>query len=302
MQAIIIIQKMTDEQPTRWQRIRKKLHDKYRLVIMNDSTFERKLSFRLTRLNVFVAVGAMAIILVIGTTFIIAYTPLREYIPGYGDVNLQKDLYNLALRTDSMEKDIMQKNRYIQNLKYIIEGKTIPGSDLEKPSDTVVNKYKDLDFSTSKEDSELRNEFENAGRYNLTFSDQGANAGTINSFFFFPPIKGIMTSGFNPRNGHFAVDIVTKKNEAIKATLDGTVILATWTLETGYIIALQHQSNIISIYKHNSVLLKKVGEYVKAGDPIAIVGESGELSNGPHLHFELWYNGRPVNPKDYMSF
>ncbi|MEI6765001.1 MAG: M23 family metallopeptidase [Bacteroidota bacterium] len=293
---------MTDQLPTRWQRIRKKLHDKYRLVIMNDSTFERKLSFRLTRLNVFVAVGAVAIVLVIGTTFIIAYTPLREYIPGYGDVNLQKEIFQLTLRTDSMERDIAAKNKYILNLRYIIEGKTIPGNDSDKPSDTVVNKYKDLDFTISKEDSELRNEFENGGQYNLTFSDQSSAAGTINSFFFFPPIKGILTSGFNPKTGHFAVDIVTKKNEAVKATLDGTVILACWTLETGYIIAIQHQSNIISVYKHNSVLLKKEGEYVKVGDPIAIVGESGELSTGPHLHFELWYNGRPVNPKDYMSF
>lgn len=293
---------MTDKQPTRWQMMRKKLHDKYRLVIMNDSTFERKLSFRLTRMNVFVAVGAVAILLVIGTTFMIAYTPLREYIPGYGDVNLQRELYKLALRTDSMERDIVQKNRYILNLRYIIEGKTIPGNDIEKPADSVVNNYKDIDFSISKEDSELRNEFENGGKYNLTFSDQENMAGSINSFFFFPPIKGILTSGFNPRNGHFAVDIVTKKNEAIKATLDGTVILSSWTLETGYIIVIQHQSNIISVYKHNSVLLKKAGEYVKAGDPIAIVGESGELSTGPHLHFELWYNGRPVNPKDYMSF
>jgi murein DD-endopeptidase MepM/ murein hydrolase activator NlpD len=125
---------------------------------------------------------------------------------------------------------------------------------------------------------------------------------TIGSVLFFVPLKGVITNEFNISQGHFGVDIVSRQNEAIKAVLDGTVILSNWTIETGFTIAIQHQENIISVYKHNSALLKKVGEFVKAGDPIAIVGQTGELTSGPHLHFELWYDGNPVNPKEYITF
>jgi murein DD-endopeptidase MepM/ murein hydrolase activator NlpD len=133
-------------------------------------------------------------------------------------------------------------------------------------------------------------------------SGNRSGSGSISNFFFFTPIQGIISNGYNPANRHFGIDIVSKMNEAVKSVLDGTVILSAWTLQTGNIIAVQHQSNIISVYKHNSVLLKKEGDNVKAGDPIAIVGESGEMQTGPHLHFELWYNGNPVNPREYISF
>lgn len=293
---------MTTEQQSRWKRFRKKLHDKYRLVIMNDSTFERKVSFRLTRMNVFVAVGAAVMILIVATTFMIAYTPLREYIPGYGDVSMQRDVYRLMLKTDSMEKEIVRRNLYIENIKYIIAGKDFPQPDIKKPSDSSLPKYSELDFEISPEDSALRNEFENADNYNLTFSAESEGKGSISNFFFFTPIKGFIINGFNPAKKHFGVDILAQKNEAVKATLNGTVIFTGWTLETGYVISLQHSNNIVSVYKHNSVLLKKTGDYVNAGEPIAIVGETGELSTGPHLHFELWHNGNAANPKEYMSF
>jgi murein DD-endopeptidase MepM/ murein hydrolase activator NlpD len=125
---------------------------------------------------------------------------------------------------------------------------------------------------------------------------------SIVGFLFFTPLKGIITSEFNPAQGHYGIDIVSKQNEAVKSVLDGTVIFSNWTLETGYVMSVQHSQNIVSIYKHNSVLLKKTGEYVRAGEPIAIVGETGEQITGPHLHFELWNDGRPVNPKDYITF
>lgn len=293
---------MTTEHQTRWKRFRKKLHDKYRLVIMNDSTFERKVSFRLTRMNVFVAVGAAVIVLIVATTFMIAYTPLREYIPGYGDVSMQRDVYRLMLKTDSMEKEIARRNLYLENLKYIIAGKDFPQPDIKKPADSSLPKYTELDFNISPEDSALRNEFESINSYNLTFSAESEGKGSISNFFFFTPIKGFVVNGFNPAKKHFGVDILAQKNEVVKATLNGTVIFTGWTLETGYVISLQHSNNIVSIYKHNSVLLKKTGDYVNAGEPIAIVGETGELSTGPHLHFELWHNGNAANPKEYMSF
>lgn len=293
---------MVTEKLSRWSRFRKKLRNKYRLVILNDSTLERKLSFRLSRLNVFVAAGAAAIFLIVATIFIIAYTPLREYIPGYGDVNMQRDLYLLQLKADSLQRDVVRKNLFIENLKYIIEGKEFPESGNQPFTDTVSKGYSDLDAGISAEDSALRKEFEESGRYNLFMSNQSGNGNDISSFFFFSPVKGIVTNGFNPAAAHYGVDIVSRKNEAVKATLDGMVVFDGWTIGTGNIIALQHSNNLISVYKHNHALLKRTGEFVKAGDPIAIIGESGEMSSGPHLHFELWYNGRPVNPREFVSF
>lgn len=138
-------------------------------------------------------------------------------------------------------------------------------------------------------------------KYNL-FNKAGSTPGNISNFIFLQPLKGAITNRFNIKKQHYGVDVVAPKNEAIKATLDGTVIFAEWTVETGYVIQLQHADNIVSIYKHNSVLHKKVGDHVKAGEVVAIVGNSGEFSTGPHLHFELWYNGIPINPEDYMMF
>jgi len=293
---------MTTEKLSRWQAFRKKLHDKYRLVIMNDSTFERKISFRLTRMNVFVVMGAAVMLLIVATTFIIAYTPLREYIPGYGDVNMQRELYHLTLKTDSMEKEIIRRELYLKNIRYIIEGRDFPQPDMKKPSDTSIHQYKNLNFNISPEDSALRNDIESIDKYNLSFSSGTHSDNSISNFFFFTPIKGMVVNGFNPAKGHYGIDIAANQNDAVKATLDGTVIFTGWTLETGYIISIQHSNNIISVYKHNSTLLKKTGDYVKAGDPIAIVGNTGELTTGPHLHFELWHNGTAANPKEFMSF
>jgi len=292
---------MVSEKETKWKWFKRKLHNKYRFVVMNDSTFEKKFSFRLTPYNLFVAVGTIAIFLIISTTFIIAYTPLREYIPGYGDVNIQKDVYKLVLRTDSLESEIAKRDLYLTNISYIIQGKDFP-SNTKKPSDTTLSDFNDMNADISKEDSMFREEIEKVDKYNLIGNKENSNPNSLNSFFFFAPIKGIITNSFNVYGKHYGLDIVADKNEAVKAALEGTVIFSDWTVRTGYIIAIQHQNNIISVYKHNSVLLKKEGDYARAGDPIAIIGESGELSTGPHLHFELWYNGKPVNPKEYISF
>ncbi|MCX6234902.1 MAG: M23 family metallopeptidase [Bacteroidetes bacterium] len=279
-----------------------KLHDKYRLVIMNEETYEEKVSFRLSRLNVFVALGAGATLLIFLTTYIIAFTPLREYIPGYMDVDLQKKVYELQLRADSIEREFKLKDIYIVNLKNIISGADV-GSDLSLPQDTQAN-YQNVTLGHSMEDSILRAEFESQDMYDLRFYNESMNSArsSISGFLFFTPLEGIITNTFSPRENHYGIDIVADRNEAVKSTLEGMVIFSGWTLETGYVIMVQHVQNIISVYKHNSVLLKKVGDFVKAGEPIAIIGESGELSTGPHLHFELWYNGLPINPQDYILF
>ncbi|MGA2823607.1 MAG: M23 family metallopeptidase [Bacteroidales bacterium] len=281
-----------------------RLRNKYRLVIMNDETLEERLTFRLSRLNVFVVLGTLTIILIILTSILIAFTPLREYIPGYTNVGLQKQLYEMQIKTDSMEKGLEKRDIFIQNMKDVMNGKDL-STDIPLTKDTL-HKYNNIKLKKSPEDSLLRAEMENQGKYNLYRFENSENIRqknqSIGKVLFFVPLKGVITNEFNPSQNHYGVDIVSKQNEAIKCVLDGTVILSNWALETGYTIAIQHQQNIVSVYKHNSALLKKEGDFVKAGDPIAIIGQTGELNTGPHLHFELWSDGNPVNPKDYINF
>ena len=262
------------------------------------------MTFRLSRLNVFVVLGTLTIILIILTSILIAFTPLREYIPGYTNVGLQKKLYELQIKTDSIENGLEKRNRFIQNMKDVMNGKDL-STDVPFSKDTL-HKYNNIKLKKSPEDSLLRTEVENQGKYNLYRFGNSENERqkneSIGKVLFFVPLKGVITNEFNPSQNHYGIDIVSKQNEAIKCVLDGTVILSNCTLETGYTIAIQHQQNIVSVYKHNSALLKKEGEFVKAGDPIAIIGQTGELTTGPHLHFELWSDGNPVNPKDYINF
>ena len=281
----------------------KKLRNRYRLVVFNDQTFEERFSFRLTRINVLGIVVSLGIIFITITFFIIAYTPIREYIPGYPSVDQKMELYSLNLMADSMLSDLHRKDIYIQNIKNIIEGKEVGDEYIEPPQSD--NNYDTIVMRKSVEDSILRAEFEHQTMYNLYFTEtaqQEASVSSIRSFNFFSPIVGIPTSHFDAKEKHFGIDIAASRNEVVKATLDGTVVIADWTLETGHVIAIQHRRNLISVYKHNSVLLKKMGDHANAGEPIAITGQSGELATGPHLHFELWYNGTPVNPEDYVIF
>ena len=276
-----------------------RLKHKYRLVILNDDTFEEKISLRLSQLNVFVIFGVSSFVLILLVILLIAFTPLREFIPGYANVNIRKQGVENFLKSDSIAIALTQNTLYIENIRHIIQGEVL-SLDNETVIDSSVN-YQGIKNEPIEEDSVLRNMIETEEKYNL-FSMAGSTPGNISSFIFLQPLKGTVTDRFNIKKQHFGIDVVAPKNEAIKATLDGTVIFAEWTSETGYVIQLQHSDNIVSIYKHNSVLHKEVGDHVKAGEVIAIVGNSGEFSTGPHLHFELWYNGIPINPEDYMMF
>ena len=276
-----------------------KLKHKYRLVILNEDTFEEKMSLRLSQLNVFVTVGISSLILIVLVILLISFTPLREFIPGYANVTIRQKGIENTLKLDSLAVSIAQKQLYVDNLRSIIQGHPI-----EYDETTIIDSSANYNRIINKpvgEDSVLRNMIETEEKYNL-FSVAESNPGNISGFTFFKPLNGTITNRFNMKKQHFGIDVVAPENEAIKATLDGTVIFAEWTAKTGYVIQLQHSNNLISIYKHNSVLHKDVGNHVKAGDLIAIVGNSGELSTGPHLHFELWYNGIPINPEDYMMF
>jgi len=257
---------------------------------------------KLKPLSLFIGVGVTLILLITLVTLTIAFTPLREYIPGYTDTKIRRSLINLAVKGDSLEYELELKTKYIENINNVIQGtvKTdsfVPKRDPGRNYKSLINSNK-----ASKEDSLLRTEVEQKERYSLSINNgKSANNG-ISSFFFFTPLKGSVTNSFKALDGHYGIDVAAKDNEAIKAALDGTVIMASWTIETGYCMQIQHSNNLVSIYKHCSVLMKKTGNFVKAGEVIAIVGNSGEQTTGPHLHFELWYNGNAIDPQDYMVF
>jgi murein DD-endopeptidase MepM/ murein hydrolase activator NlpD len=278
------------------------LRRKYMLSILDANTLEKRFTLQLSRLNVLIVVVLISLISVVFTIFIISITSLKEYIPGFASVEQMKQAYVNNLRIDSLNRAFHARDIYYKNIRETI----LMGLPSEILDSNVMNNsdhdYSDVDFSYSMQDSLLRLEWEERERFDLVYSPNNQTSQGISSFIFYAPIRGRVISGFNQNKGHFGIDLNGEKDAAVKATLDGIVILASWTYETGHVIAVQHSSNLISVYKHNSVLLKREGDPVQAGDPIAIIGDSGELSSGPHLHFELWYNLRPVNPADFISF
>ena len=277
-----------------WQRLRRR----YRVNIISEEHFEEKASLRLSALHLVIVFSSVIIVMVSLTIYLVAFTSLREYIPGYADSGSKKRMLELLRTTDSLENKIKATDIFLENVQLAILGKKIQEDQLYV-KDTASN-FKDIRNIKSKEDSLLRIEVEKADFYTVTNKKKAGNK--LTSFLFFSPLRGMITDSFDKKTNHFGVDIAAKKNEAVKSVLDGTVMLDTWTPETGHVIMIQHADNLVSVYKHNALLLKKSGAYVKAGEPIAIVGNSGELSTGPHLHFELWYNGSPLNPEEFISF
>lgn len=288
------------ENKKRWQRLMEKMRTKYRLVIMNHDTYEQKISIRLTRWNVFIILGAISIILIFVTSYLIAFTPLREYIPGYASVNLSREVYELQLRSDSIEREIEARDLMLNNIRSLFTGTPIVTGLKDSAQATAVS-YKDIKDSRSSEDSALRKLVEQSDKFSLRPMATTPN-GSLATLSLFSPVKGVVVAKFNAATGHYGIDIATAKNESVKAARDGSVIFAGWSVEAGYVIIIQHTVNQLTVYKHNSALLKKQGDLVKAGDPVAIVGNSGEYTTGPHLHFELWNNGAPVDPEQFIQF
>ncbi|NOR86595.1 MAG: peptidoglycan DD-metalloendopeptidase family protein [Bacteroidales bacterium] len=280
-----------------------KLRYKYRLVLINEENFEQRLSFRLSRLNVYFILASISIFWIASMIYLLAYTSLREYIPGYTDPGLKHQIYNLNLTLDSLENKLHTNDLYLKNIRRVLEGEDFDLMDSVETKQQID--YQFITNEKTKDDSLLRQELEDLGKYNIYYheTDDVYNVSfSKGAKVYFSPLNGIITNHFDANNSHYGIDIVAKRNDAIKVIDDGIVVLAEWTINTGYVIAIQHPGNILSIYKHNSSLLKKSGEYVKAGDLIAIIGNSGEMSSGPHLHFELWVEGSVVNPLDYISF
>jgi murein DD-endopeptidase MepM/ murein hydrolase activator NlpD len=276
-----------------------KFRHKYRLSIYRDETFEEVLNLKLTRINVMALIGLVVFLFLLIVISIIAYTPVRELIPGYPDQNTVRNIYLNSFRLDSLEMEIAKRDAYFENLRRIIAGDK--PKDMEQIADQPVTIIGGPHVKP-REDSILRAMVEPRDQFGLSTIESRKLKPAFFNVLFFPPVKGMVTNSFNSGLDHYGTDIVAATSEVVKATLPGTVTMAGWTLETGYVIQVQHADNIISVYKHNAELLKHIGDRVKAGDPIAIIGNSGELTSGPHLHFELWYNGSPVNPEEYISF
>lgn len=286
------------------EKLRDRIRKKYRIVIYNNETYEEKVHFKLTLLNFINIVIVSSILLIVLVIYLIAFTPLREYIPGYTDVSLNRRVYEMERRADSLEIIFKQKDLYINNLKNIITGTGFENDSINSLLTKSNNtNFENINVKNSEKDSIFRIAYETETRNNLFNNTiRSSIPQEFKLVSLFAPINGIVTNHFNREEKHYGTDLVSSNNSIIKAVADGTVIYSDWTVENGYCIGIQHNGNLFSVYKHNAVLLKNDGDFVSAGDAIAMYGNSGSLSTGPHLHFELWYNGTPLDPEDYISF
>lgn len=287
---------MNEEKKSKWRQ-------RLCLTVMVDKSFEEIFSFRFNIVSLLFVVGAMVILLIAGVTVLIAFTGLREYIPGYPTGKERSMIISNMQRTDSLLLEVKLRDALLTNMRQVIAGE-LPASAFK--TDSVreeVRQQQKVKISSHKSeaDSIFRKEVEEAEKYNIS-EKQGTTDTQLEMMYFYPPVKGIVSNKFGDSAEHYGVDIVVAEGTRVSSILDGTIIFAEWTVGTGYVVQVQHDNQIISVYKHNSKLLKRAGMRVRAGEAIALTGNSGELSTGPHLHFELWYSGVPLNPEDYILF
>ncbi|MBT4903908.1 MAG: M23 family metallopeptidase [Flavobacteriaceae bacterium] len=286
------------KEPKKRGKLKQKLLNKYRLVVLNEETYEEQLYFRLTRLNVMIISILLISIFVTGTVLLIASTPLKEFMPGYSSTAMRAQAAENAIKLDSLNRAYDQSIRYLNSIQQVLVG-DLKFDELNESPITLdsFSKRPKAIVSTSIDDSLLRAMVDQEDKYNF----QGGSKSKIN-FVLFPPAQGDLSQTYDPTNKHYAVDIVLKENAPIKAVADGTVIFSEWTAGTGHVIIIEHPFGLISAYKHNASLSKQQGDYVVAGEVIASAGNTGELSTGWHLHFELWSDGYPMNPESFIDF
>lgn len=284
------------------KKLLKKLTNKYRLIIYNDNSFEEVFSFRLSRFNVFMFFGIMSVIIMSLIYLLIALTPLKAYvIPDFPKAEERQKIINNALLVDSLQRKLKMYEQYSKTIQTILSGVGPSNFPIEEPQDTT-KKYNNLNFAPSKEDSLLRKQIEEEEQYNLTLFNEEPATNSISDLYFFPPVTGLITNQFNAAEKHFAIDIVGLKDNVIHSVMDGKIIFSDWSIGSGYVIMIQHENNLISVYKHLSKVFNKVGDHVVVGEQIGIMGNTGEITTGPHLHLELWLDGTPLNPEDYIVF
>ncbi len=285
---------MTEKKKKTWS-------ERFKLTLSKEDTFEEVWQLRLTKAGFIATLFTFILFIVAIVSLLIAFTSLKELIPGYPDVKIRRDIVRNAILLDSLEHEIRLRDIYFENMKKIVSGEA--PDNITYDTGSTVNPQ-DVTFSRSLEDSLLRHQVETEEEYNLSVSMALSERNIkFYNIHFFPPVQGIVSNHFDPARDHFGTDIAGVPNEVVHATLDGTVIFSAWTLETGYVVEIQHTDNLISVYKHNNKILKPVGAIVKAGEDIALMGTTGELyTTGPHLHFELWYQGQPLDPEKFVIF
>lgn len=270
---------------------------KYKLTVTNENTLEEIVGLHVSKLNGLSVLLTVLAVLFLIAACIIAFTPLRNYLPGYMNSEVRTQIVENALRVDSLQQVLDKQNFYIMNIQDIFSGKV--QIDSVHSLDSLTAARQDTLMERTKREEEFRHQYEENEKYNLgTITSQP----DMNGLIFYRPTRGMVSDHFDANKKHYATDIAANPNESVLATMDGTVILSTYTAEAGYLIAVQHNQDFVSVYKHCGSLLKKQGDRVRGGEAIALVGNSGTLSTGPHLHFELWYKGRPVNPEKYIVF
>ena len=285
---------MAKEKVRLWDRLKYK----YKLSVINETSYEEVFNFRLSQLHVLTALSVLAVILVVLTILLIAFTDLREFIPGYPDGNMRQMIAQNALRVDSLENELLKRDRFFKSIRLVLNGGDTTSLERSR-EDTARYRNDTIRFQISEQENEFRAAIEERERFNLSLRMKEQNH---DYYHFFPPVEGIVTQSFDEKKRHYGTDIVAKANAKVAAVLDGVVIFTDWTVKTGYVIQVQHTNDLISVYKHNSILLKKQGDYVRAGEVLGVVGNTGEESSGPHLHFELWRAGNPLNPENFIKF
>lgn len=278
--------------------IKKKWLHKYRLVILDEDTFEERFNFKLSRLNVFVSVVIGSLTLIFLTTLLIAFTPLREYIPGYSSTALKRQAQELSIKVDSLEQAATANELFFSSIKNALTGNIVPQYlDRDSILTTAQRQIDSMKLNISESELKLRAEVEREEKYNVNIG-----AMTTGVYVLTAPVTGSVTQTYNAHEKHYGVDIAADKNASVKSVADGVVIFSGWTIDTGNVILVYHNNGLISAYMHNESVDKTAGDLVKAGEVIATAGNSGELSTGPHLHFELWSSGYPIDPMNYIDF
>ena len=276
----------------------KKLFNDYKVVVSSEDTFEEKFAFKASKINVFVLMLVYSVILISFTISVVFFTQLRELVPGYSSSDLLSRAIYLTQKTDSLERQIELNNKFYKSIEDVLSGKTDEFIERDNiPIDSSLNEKNLFSISPNSEDSILRNYVDSQDKFNLT-----KNELVIVNKMFFSPIKGDITQSFNFEENHFAIDIAADIGTPVKSILDGKILFSEWSVDTGHVIIVDHGDNIVSVYKHNSKSLKEQNDFVQAGEVIAYSGNQGSLSSGPHLHFELWKNGTPIDPEPLLNF
>ena len=277
------------------------LTSRYQLVIRNEENFAEKTSVGFTYSKVILFSVILFSVIFIISLFLSKTLLAKWFDPRHAQIEMNKQLVQLKDQFDSLSVEVERKDQFILNFQRVLSGDTVDFKDpaeimnVESRSSTQSNKNNQQPTDTA-----FRREFEKSDLSLISLTS--VKYRELQETFFFSPISGFISDHFNMKRGHYGVDVVAKTNEAVKNVADGSIIFASWTQDAGYVIMIQHRGNLISVYKHNAELLKKVGTFVNAGEIISIVGNSGEMTDGPHLHFELWYNGNPLNPEEFVTF